>query len=237
MIDKLPHRRNITTAHRRALLAAAVRFLCHQLSFLISVNMASLASSQGGGDGRRPGRPRGSKNKQTAAKTTKPPTKRKKAKGRVDAEAPPDESDGGNSNTTDTRAVWTKDQERTLINYLHSERAAMGEGGFRSSIWHGATAHLNATYPEALKTKEQVERKYGKGVSTSKLLIIPDADSPLAQGNPDCNQLCEGQIGLALRQRAGLQHRGSFGASCLGDTISQEQDHCMYTSCYHTTIP
>lgn len=171
MIDKRSQKRSNCSFHRRQLLLHSVLSLSDQISFLLAYHMASLAVDQGGnsdGNSRRPGRPRGSKNKDKDKE--KSTNSRVKQKGRIDAEAIADGSEAGQTESQQSekadRAIWTVEETEALVNFLYKHKAASGEGNFRATTWHAATAHLNTSFPGAApKKKIQVERKYTQGVS------------------------------------------------------------------------
>lgn len=165
MIDKSSLQSRRTACARRRLLLLAASSICADLSLLTVYQMAS-----------QPGSARGSRVGGTSASGRsgrRGGRGKSKGAGRTDATAEAAEigaESDAQTTTTDKsgkkdRAVWTDDEVRTLVTYLHKHKAAGGDGGFKSLTWNGATAHLNKTYPNAApKQMSQVSSKYVKGV-------------------------------------------------------------------------
>lgn len=101
-----------------------------------------------------------------------------KGKGRVDAlqqEMHIDE-DGGSSELSGNQSEgfekketlrWTPDQLRTLVDFLYKNKAASGEGSFKTTAYNAAAKHLNETYPSMPILKgTQVKTKYSSSSSS-----------------------------------------------------------------------
>ncbi|KIK78739.1 hypothetical protein PAXRUDRAFT_163157, partial [Paxillus rubicundulus Ve08.2h10] len=44
-------------------------------------------------------------------------------------------------------AVWTTDEESTLLNFLFSELPKIGNGNFKKAMWNAASSHLMTKFP------------------------------------------------------------------------------------------
>ncbi|KIN94024.1 hypothetical protein M404DRAFT_169400, partial [Pisolithus tinctorius Marx 270] len=61
-------------------------------------------------------------------------------------------------------AVWTTEEEGTLLDFLASHLSQASDGNFKKATWNAAAAHMAHNYPPGLdngnKTAESCEQKF-----------------------------------------------------------------------------
>lgn len=201
MIDKSTSlRRN--PYQRRRLLLHITAHICQSLSLI-----AAIMSSQAQASQAQVSSSSGADQTQSKKSKAKKGGGKKKGGGRKDALLEGDGSTGSQEQGK-TRAFWTDEETRTLVNYLYAHRSKSGEGGFPPTIFHSATVHVNQQHPNARpKDQQQVETKYNSGVSRHSFLYQSLSDVKTAQRHHEHYHLVPEVVRASLGQCQWGQHR------------------------------
>lgn len=145
MSDNIAQRHRQIFQRRRLLLIIAAYLAIHLQ------NSAYQLMSQASGS-------RGSQRKHRGEASRRPKT------GRIDAELEVDPDSAPTSSAKKDKALWTREEIRALVEYLHSKRST-SDGGFKSSVWNGAVEHLQEMFPKVIPPKKstQLRNKWNSG--------------------------------------------------------------------------
>lgn len=114
------------------------------------------------------------------------------------------------------RATWTDEEQKTIVDFLHTKLAEGGDQGtFKGVTWNALVDHLLETHPHLpAKDVSQVKGKWKTVRST--LLSYSNTDSinvPADEDSLDCHMRLQGPLRAAL----GPCSRGEYtGKECRG---------------------